>query len=258
MPLELTTDALKKAEFRGPVRFYDGRGGMARQDFECVAEPRFGYFWQRENRKDKGRQAYTVDGKEVENLDEACRLLADPPAADSPDVLLRQSIDEFHASPPLNYGATRANSEARFNADAGPFGMVRAWTQRADHPWHVGINTLADEARKTGEAWPRWLYQTKTAAHETYRGFYLFSRDRETASGLMCARGVKCAECPILQQIETSMVAARTARFAREITDADIDAAKVWTCISHLLTGGTDMHEGAWSTKEDRESGGLW
>ena len=48
--------------FRGPVRFYDGRKGMARQDYECVAEPRFGYSWQRENRQDKGRQFYTVDG----------------------------------------------------------------------------------------------------------------------------------------------------------------------------------------------------
>ena len=258
MSLELTAEALKKAEFRGPVRFYYGRGGMARQDFECVADPRFGYFWTRENRKDKGRQAYTVDGKEVADLDEACRLLAKPPAADSPDVLARQFIDEFHASPRLNYGATRALSEARCNADVGPFGMVRAWKQRADHPWHVGINKLADEARKTGEEWPHWLYQTKTAAHESYRGFYLFTREREVGTGLMCARGVKCRECPILQQIEASMIEAWTARFAIEITDADIDAAKVWTCIGHLLTGGTNIHEGAWSTKEDRESGDIW
>lgn len=255
MSLELTAEALSKAPFRGPVRFYDGRGGMARQDFECVAEPRFGYFWQRESREDRGRQAYMVDGREVADLDEACRLLAAPPAPDSPDAVLRKSIDEFKASPALNYGATRALSEARCNADAGPFGMIRAWKQRADQPWHVGINNLSDAARKAGEEWPRWLYQTKTATHEMSRGFYLFTRDRDADVGLMCARGVNCRECPILRQIETSMAEARTGSFAREITEADIDAAKVWTCLGHLLTAGNDIHEGAWSMKEDRERG---
>jgi hypothetical protein len=77
-------DDLKKAKFRGPVAFYDGARGMARQDFECVDNPRFGCFWRRENSKDKGRTAYMVDGCEVADLDEAARLLALPPDPDSP------------------------------------------------------------------------------------------------------------------------------------------------------------------------------
>jgi hypothetical protein len=150
MPLELTIEALKAAEFRGPVKFYDGRGGMARQDFECVAEPRFGYFWQRESRKDKGRQAYMVDGREVASLDEAVKLLALPPSPDSPDEKLKAWREEFMASPKLAGRATRANSEARCNADAGPFAMQRAWLQRADHPWHVGLNRFSDLEREAG------------------------------------------------------------------------------------------------------------
>ena len=76
---------LSKGQFRGPVKFYDGRGGWARQDFQSMAEPRFGYAWQREDRNDRGRTWWMVDGKEVADFDEADRLLASPPAADSPD-----------------------------------------------------------------------------------------------------------------------------------------------------------------------------
>jgi hypothetical protein len=71
MKLDLSENGLKAAKFKGPVRFIDGRGGMARQDYQCVDEPRFGYFWQRNDRKDKGRQAYMVDGVEVADLAEA-------------------------------------------------------------------------------------------------------------------------------------------------------------------------------------------
>lgn len=151
---ELTPEALGKALFRGPVAFYDGAKGMARQDFECVAEPRFGYFWRRENRKDRGRQAYMVDGKEVADLAEACRLLAAPADPDSPRERMRRDSGEFHASPRLNYSATRALSEARCNADGGPFGMMRAWLHRAGNAYHQGINAFADAERQAGREWP--------------------------------------------------------------------------------------------------------
>lgn len=244
--MELTPEALKKAEFRGPVRFYDGAKGMARQDFQCVEEPRFGYCWKREDRNDRGRQAYMVDGKEVADLEEACRLLALPIDPESPDALLRREIDEFLDSPSLNYGATRALSEARCNADGGPFGMMRAWMQRAGHVFHVGVNAHADRLRKATDRWPSWLYRVKSAAYETSRGMLLFAADRKEDTGLKCALGRRCRDCPILQDIEAAMVEGRTRKpFPREIDDSDIDAAKVWTCIGHVLSTGTDVIDGA-------------
>lgn len=246
---------LAALKFRGPVAFCDGRNGMARQDFQCVDEPRFGYFWRRETIADAGRQAFMVDGTEVADLEEAARQLALPVADDSPDSLRRRSIDEFKASPSLNYGATRALSEARCNADGGPFGMIRAWMHRAGDAWHGAINRVSEHARSTGGEWPRWLYNCKHAAHETYRGMYLFQADRKADTGLMCAFGTSCRECPILKQIETSMIDDRTrAVFPREIEDSDIDAAKVFTCIGHTLQKNKDFLDGAiFSTKADRE-----
>ena len=62
----VTADILAKAKFRGPVRYGDGQNGMAQQDHECVDNPRFGYSWRRENRKDKGRVFYTVKSSTYE------------------------------------------------------------------------------------------------------------------------------------------------------------------------------------------------
>lgn len=255
MTIALTPEALKEAKFRGPVRFYDGAKGMARQDFQCVDEPRFGYFWTRKDRKDRGRQAYMVDGKEVADLDEACRLLAAPVDPESPDAVLRREVDEFRESPALNYGATRALSEARCNADGGPFGMMRAWMQRAGHVFHVGVNAHADRLRKANDEWPSWLYRVKSAAHETSRGMYLFAADRKEDTGLKCALGKRCRDCPILQDIETAMVDGRTRKpFIYDVEDSDIDAAKVWTCIGHALSTGKGIYDNTFfTTKQSRE-----
>jgi hypothetical protein len=53
------------------------------------------------------------------------------------------------------------------------------------------------------------------------------------------------------------MVEARTnERFPREIDDADIDAAKAWTCVGHVLATEARVIDGAYlTTKEDRERG---
>lgn len=253
--MDLTPEALSQAKFRGPVRFYDGSNGWARQEFDCVDEPRFGYAWQRDSRKDKGRQYYTVDGAEVADFAEAARLLALPPDPQSPAQQAKASIDEFKFSPKVG-GATRALSEARCNGDAGPFGTVRAWMKRADNSWHQGINALSDQNRKAGEEFPHWLYHAKSAAHESYRAMYLFAADRETDTQLQCALGKRCRDCSILQQIETSMIASRLSRLPSEIDDADIDAAKVWTCIGHVLTiDHTKVCDGMFiSTERDRKS----
>lgn len=249
--MELTPENLKATKFKGPVAFYDGAGGMARQDFQSVDNERFGYAWERKDRKDKGRQFYMVDGQEVADFEEACKLLALPADPNSPAEIRKREWEYFLSSPQMATGPYRAQNEAECNADAGPFGAYRSWMQRADNAWHRGINALSDAANKTGEEWPRWLYDTKHAAHETYRGMYLFHSDRKSDTGLECALGKRCRDCPILQQVEQSMVASRTDKpFPREIDDIDIDTAKVWTCIGHVLTSGDRVVDGAFFSIE--------
>jgi hypothetical protein len=255
MPLaDLTPEALAKANFRGPVRFYDGAKGMARQDWECVDEPRFTYAWQREHSEDKGRQFYMVDGREVADLAEAAKLLALPAPADSPEELHKAEIDAFKFSPRIAGRATRALSESHCNGDAGPFGTVRAWLQRAASDWHGGINRYADKQVKAGKEWPRWLYNAKDAAQESYRAMYLLAADREKDTDLTCALGTRLRDCPILQEIEAAMREER-GNPDRVVDDADIDAVKYWTCMGHVLT--TDhqqIYDGmVLSTKDDRE-----
>lgn len=254
--LTLTEEALKAAKFRGPTRFADGRGGLAQQDFECVDDPRFGYSWRRESRKDRGRQFYTVDGKEVADLTEACRLLALPEDPESPRALLRQYFEDHKDSPRLNYGASTGRNQAENNASAGPFGTVRAWMQRASSAWHGGINAWAETERKAGKGFAdyRWIYNAKHAMNESYRGVYLFEYDRRKDTGLTCALGKKCRTCPILSEIEKEMEASKAQeRFPSGVEDSDIDAAKVATCIGHILQTKTDVVDGAFfSTKDDR------
>lgn len=96
MSIELTVEALKAAKFRGPTVFGDGAKGMAFQEHVCVDEPRFGYTWRRENRKDRGRTFYTVDGDEV-SLEEACKRLALPPDPNSRAEKMRVYMEERRA-----------------------------------------------------------------------------------------------------------------------------------------------------------------
>lgn len=97
MALELTVESLKAAMFRGPTVFGDGAKGLAFQEHACVDEPRFGYTWRRENRKDRGRTFYTVDGDEVPTLEEACRRLALPPDPNSRAEYIRRDREEHVA-----------------------------------------------------------------------------------------------------------------------------------------------------------------
>lgn len=249
MALELNVDSLKAAKFRGPVAFYDYAKGGARQDFECVDEPRFGYFWERKTRKDQGRQSYMVDGAEVPSLEKACELLASPPDPNSPREVHKRWHEEFEASPQLEHGPYRALSEARVNADGGAFGMVRASMQRVDGGWHGGINSYADKERAAGRDWPGWLYDVKSGAHESYRLMYLFQADAEKDTHLTCALGTKCRECPILKAIETAVIEARAGKFASYSNEQDLLMVKTWTCIGHILHAGARPHDGAFLSR---------
>lgn len=250
--------ALKEMKFRGPVRFLDGAKGMAQQDYEAVDNPRFGYSWRRENRKDKGRQFYTVDGREVADLDEAAKLLAAAPDPESPHEKYKFDIERFRFSPKLNHGATRAENDAQCNADAAPFGTLRAWMGRADGGWHRGINNYAKHQREAGSDFEnyRWMYDAKHAAHESYRLMYLFGADREKDTGLTCALGKKCRKCPILAHIEDAMrYDQQHNKFGSAIEDHDIDAAKVWTCLMHVTREGGHPIDGVFvANNRDREA----
>ncbi len=254
----MNAEKMSKGKFKGPVRFYDGRHGMARQDFESIDNPRFGYAWKRENRNDRGRQWWMVDGTEVADFAEADRLLSLPPDPNSPDEVRRRQFAELDNAPKIN-GCYNALSEAKCNADAGPFGPLRASMQRMGHGWHVGLNRHSDSERKAGREFNHGLYNAKTAAFELHRGMYLFESDRTTpgGTGLKCALGKRCDKCPILREIGNAIVETRDAeRFGRpEIEDFDIDAAKVLTCISHILQEQPNgFFDGAFfSTKADKE-----
>lgn len=251
-----TEVALRALKFRGPVKFADGHAGWAQQDFECISEPRFAYAWQRQSYDDKrGRQFYLVDGREVKDLAEAADRLNAPAPADSPAEIIKRDIAEFRASPSL--GTTRALSEARCNADVGPFGQMRAFMHRAGDTWHGGINAVSDAARKEGADWPRWLYSVKSAAYEMHRLMYLWKADRKEDTDLRCALGHKCRDCGILQKIEAAFEADRKRDGIlgpKELWDEDIDAAKTLTCIGHVIGTAPDLYwEGILSTKMDRD-----
>lgn len=252
---------MSTGKFKGPTKFYDGRNGWARQDFESLENPRFGYAWQRENRKDRGRTWFMVDGREVADFDEADQLLALPPSPDNPAELCRVELEEMFASPRLG-GASRARNEAECNAAAGPFASVRATMQRVGGAWHSGLNRYSDQQREAAQPFPGGLYNAKTAAYEAFRSMYLWAGDREKDTGLQCALGKKCRKCPILKAVEESCIAARDAeKFGRpDIETEDIDFAKTWTCIGHILQEAPNgFFDGAFfSTKADREDRSGW
>lgn len=251
----LTAEALRAMKFRGPVKFYDGRNGWARQDFVCVDLPRFAYAWQRENRSDKGRQWYMVDGDEVATLEEAAERLKLPPNPNSRAEIERPEIDDFKFAPQLEYGASRAGNVAWCNASAGPFATLHSMMDRAENAWHRGINQFSDAERQAGREFPHWLYTVKSGAHELSRAMILFDMERKKDEGLRCALGVTCRECPILRTIEQAMIAARSDKWPSHNDDADIDGAKAFTCVGHILSSQGNPVDGVYfSRKEDRDN----
>lgn len=250
---------LQAMVFKGPVRFYNMGGGGARQDFEAVDEPRFGYTWEMAKRRDGAaqRKFYTVDGREVADLEEAAKLLALPEPEDSPRAVYRRRIAEYFEEPKTT-NFMRAGNEAEGNWRAGPFAMMKAFTTRASSAWHCGINKYAEALRLDGQhlPHPHWLYKVKDAAYEASRLMALFAMDRKKDEDLRCALGKRCRDCPILQTIEAHMVADKNTRLSRGVEEWDIDAAKTWTCIGHILHERIDIFDGGFiSTGEHRKDG---
>ena len=129
-----------------------------------------------------------------------------------------------------------------------------------NHEWHVAINKHSDKEKRKGKDWPRFMFEAKTAADELPRLEQLFKLDREgklpdyhkqcsmsekqaiDGNCLTCCLGVKTNECQHLLSLE------KIKRSSLE----DIDAAKAWTCVTHIISSGGDtLREGYILTKGD-------
>lgn len=130
------------------------------------------------------------------------------------------------------------------------------------HRWHVAVNRYADAARKTGAPWAErsFMYEAMEASGEVARLTLLFGRERRGELSTIhkqcsrspsvdihvnfttCCLGVRCSACPFLQAIE-----------AAELSDDEKDAAKAWTCVTHIISkGGDPAREGYVLTRDDR------
>lgn len=134
---------------------------------------------------------------------------------------------------------------------------------RVYHEWHVAINRFSDFGRKRERDFPHFMYEAKRAASEVPRLIRLHREEREgklpkvhqqcsrspveqiSDNYLECCLGVKCKECPHLQALEKA-----------ELLPEQIDIAKAWTCVGHILeTRGrnfVDTSEGYLLTVGDR------
>lgn len=137
----------------------------------------------------------------------------------------------------------------------------RARIEKMSHEWHVAINKHhypVDRAIDIERS--AFMYAAKDAASEVYRLPLLFKMQREDTlpkvhrqcshsepvsvvkNELTCCLGVKCAACPQLMALD-----------AMKAAPEDIDVAKAWTCVAHILAEGGDMAgEGFILTTDDR------
>lgn len=115
------------------------------------------------------------------------------------------------------------------------------------HEWHVSINKYSTAMREEKKEWPHFMYAAKDMADEIPRLAMIFKKEREGTldkvhkqcsrspeqevinNHLTCAKGVKCASCPILKSLETT----------ERSTPEDIDLIKAWTCAAHILSSNT-------------------
>lgn len=140
---------------------------------------------------------------------------------------------------------------------------LREW----GYPWHYALNGYMTARREAGEKPPHlhWMYEAKSLAEEAMRLPLLFERERkgELAGShqqcshsepepipdnhLRCCLGTECRKCPHLLALEHE-----------DLTGEQLDLAKSWTCISHILhtCGGgefyVDTSEGMILTTGDR------
>ncbi len=129
---------------------------------------------------------------------------------------------------------------------AGPSLQIK---HPASHEWHVSVNAHQSALRAAGKDTAHFMYDAMSAAHETHRLALLFADERKEtlrtshracsqqdataieSNYLKCCLGVKCAECPHLVALNSMQRA----------TPEQIDVAKAWTCVAHILSSGGDL-----------------
>lgn len=128
------------------------------------------------------------------------------------------------------------------------------------HEWHVAVNAHAQACREGGQEWPRFMYEAMDARHEVPRLTAIIGMERRgeltrthqqcsltpvepvADNHLSCCLGVECRKCPHLLALDSA-----------KLTPEQIDEAKAWTCVSHILmSGGDTANEGFLLTVDDR------
>lgn len=124
------------------------------------------------------------------------------------------------------------------------------------HQWHVAIN-----AANQDPPFRRWMYDAKAIADEVPRLVRLLALERTgslpklhqqcshstpetiTDNHLTCCLGVECRSCEALQALDKA-----------QLPPEQIDTAKAWTCVAHILREGGDVDttEGYVLTTDDR------
>ena len=131
----------------------------------------------------------------------------------------------------------------------------------ADHEWHVAINRFHHPDVGTHPEWCHWMYEAKTAMNEQQRLTRLFLAERTgklrvihqqcsrqpeeplADNHLTCCLGVECRKCPQLLALDSA-----------KMTPEEIDTAKSWTCVAHILSKGGDISgEGYVLDESDKE-----
>lgn len=126
---------------------------------------------------------------------------------------------------------------------------MRELTYPMTHEWHVSVNAHQDRIRTAGLERAGFMYDAMAAAREVPRLASLFAQERKgelrkthtacsqvpavalAENRLMCCLGTPCATCPHLTALDGMPRA----------TPEDVDAAKAWTCVAHIIATGGDM-----------------
>lgn len=137
--------------------------------------------------------------------------------------------------------------------------------------WHEQVNRISDAIteydltekglkRMRPDTWPRFMYDAMHAHGEVKRLALWFQKERTgdmpqihrqcshskpepiIDNHLTCCLGIKCSDCKYLKGLEKA-----------ELAPEQIDEAKAWTCVTHILQNGGDVAgEGFVLTVDDR------
>lgn len=125
--------------------------------------------------------------------------------------------------------------------------------QLGPNRWHAAVNRFSTEVGHE-----HFMYEAMNAATEVPRLTKLFAMERTGTlpqfhqqcsqqepepikNVLTCCLGTQCSDCPFLLALEKA-----------ELPPEEIDTAKAWTCVTHIISqGGDPAKEGYVLTTSD-------